>query len=38
MPLLHEPFVPSPAEAMLLGLGSGERATLPDWLAAQPAA
>jgi 5-methylcytosine-specific restriction endonuclease McrA len=38
MPLLHEPFVPSPAEAMLLGLRSGERAALPDWLAAQPAA
>ena len=38
MPLLHQPFVPSPADAMLLGLRSGERAALPDWLAAQPAA
>ncbi|ATW47831.1 HNH endonuclease [Streptomyces xantholiticus] len=38
MPLLHEPFVPSPAEAMLLGLRSGERDVLPDWLSAQPAA
>lgn len=38
MPLLHQPFVPSPAEAMLLGLRSGERDALPDWLTAAPAA
>ncbi|TXS51155.1 HNH endonuclease [Streptomyces sp. t39] len=38
MPLLHQPFVPSPAEAMLLGLRSGERDALPDWLVASPAA
>ncbi|MET9109930.1 HNH endonuclease [Streptomyces zhihengii] len=38
MPLLHQPFVPSPAEAMLLGLRSGERDALPDWLTATPAA
>jgi 5-methylcytosine-specific restriction endonuclease McrA len=38
MPLLHEPFVPSPADAMLLGLRAGERSALPQWLAAQPAA
>ncbi|MCB5168077.1 HNH endonuclease [Streptomyces bambusae] len=33
MPLLREPFVPSPQDAMLLALGSGRRGTLPDWLA-----
>ncbi|MGW1141167.1 HNH endonuclease [Streptomyces zhihengii] len=38
MPLLHQPFVPSPAEAMLLGLRSGERDALPGWLTATPAA
>ncbi|QNP62616.1 HNH endonuclease [Streptomyces genisteinicus] len=38
MPLLHQPFVPSPAEAMLLGLRSGERDALPDWLTASTAA
>ncbi|MCM2391585.1 HNH endonuclease [Streptomyces albipurpureus] len=38
MPLLREPFVPSPADAMLLGLKVGERSELPSWLAARPAA
>ncbi|MDJ0461891.1 HNH endonuclease [Streptomyces sp. H27-C3] len=36
MPLLRRPFVPSPADAMLLALGAGERSALPGWLA-QPA-
>ncbi|MFI9582881.1 HNH endonuclease [Streptomyces sp. NPDC052236] len=38
MPLLREPFIPSPAQAMLLGMRAGERSELPQWLAAQPAA
>ncbi|MFJ2116216.1 MULTISPECIES: HNH endonuclease [unclassified Streptomyces] len=39
MPLLHLPFIPSPAEAMLLSLRSGERSDLPLWSAGvQPAA
>ncbi|MEU2153405.1 HNH endonuclease [Streptomyces sp. NPDC019396] len=33
MPLLHEPFEPTPADAMLLTLRAGERAELPEWLA-----
>lgn len=33
MPLLHEPFVPSPADAMLLAMRAGERSELPEWLA-----
>ncbi|MGW1882090.1 HNH endonuclease [Streptomyces sp. NPDC002133] len=33
MPLLHEPFVPTPADAMLLALRAGERSALPEWLA-----
>ncbi|MFJ5226200.1 HNH endonuclease [Streptomyces sp. NPDC088400] len=33
MPLLYQPFVPSPAEAMLLSLRAGERSELPLWLA-----
>lgn len=32
MPLLRKPFVPSPADAMLLALGVGGRDVLPDWL------
>ncbi|MEU2262405.1 HNH endonuclease [Streptomyces sp. NPDC019645] len=32
MPLLHEPFVPTPADAMLLALRAGERSSLPEWL------
>jgi 5-methylcytosine-specific restriction endonuclease McrA len=32
MPLLYQPFVPSPADAMLLALRAGERSELPDWL------
>ena len=32
MPLLRQPFVPSPAEAMLLAMGAGERPELPEWL------
>ncbi|MGW5865695.1 HNH endonuclease [Streptomyces sp. NPDC055239] len=37
MPLLRQPFEPTPAGAMLLSLGRDELATLPGWLAA-PAA
>ncbi|MGW7276388.1 HNH endonuclease [Streptomyces sp. NPDC054864] len=37
MPLLRQPFEPTPADAMLLSLGRDGRATLPEWLAA-PAA
>ncbi|MFE2939932.1 HNH endonuclease [Streptomyces sp. NPDC059255] len=37
MPLLRAPFVPSPAEAMLLSLRAGERSELPTWLAGVPA-
>lgn len=37
MPLLRQPFEPTPADAMLLSLGRHELATLPGWLA-QPAA
>ncbi|RDG39694.1 HNH endonuclease [Streptomyces corynorhini] len=37
MPLLHQPFVPSPAEAMLLSLRAGERSDLPHWLTGEPA-
>lgn len=33
MPLLRQPFVPSPADAMLLALGVGDRSALPEWLA-----
>jgi hypothetical protein len=33
MPLLRAPFEPSPADAMLLSLGSEEFQALPDWLA-----
>ncbi|MEV4919666.1 HNH endonuclease [Streptomyces tirandamycinicus] len=32
MPLLHQPFVPTPADAMLLALRAGERSSLPEWL------
>lgn len=32
MPLLRKPFVPSPADAMLLALGVGGRGALPEWL------
>ncbi|MFI6643467.1 HNH endonuclease [Streptomyces sp. NPDC050504] len=32
MPLLREPFVPSPADAMLLAMSAGERGALPEWL------
>lgn len=38
MPLLREPFEPSPAQAMLLGLRAGEREVLPDWLVTARAA
>ncbi|MEI5099805.1 HNH endonuclease [Streptomyces sp. PmtG] len=37
MPLLRQPFEPTPADAMLLALGRDGLAALPDWLA-QPAA
>ena len=33
MPLLYQPFVPSPADAMLLSLRAAERSELPLWLA-----
>lgn len=33
MPLLRQPFEPTPADAMLLSLGRDELAALPDWLA-----
>ncbi|GAA3054390.1 HNH endonuclease [Streptomyces roseofulvus] len=33
MPLLFEPFVPTPADAMLLAMRAGERSELPEWLA-----
>ncbi len=32
MPLLFEPFVPTPADAMLLSLRGAEWDALPDWL------
>ncbi|WOI60019.1 HNH endonuclease [Streptomyces fradiae] len=35
MPLLHRPFVPSPADAMLLSLRARERSELPQWLASR---
>lgn len=37
MPLLREPFEPTPADAMLLALGRDDLDALPEWLA-QPAA
>ncbi|MFP3990371.1 HNH endonuclease [Streptomyces sp. E11-3] len=37
MPLLFQPFVPTPGDAMLLQLAAGDRSALPDWLP-QPAA
>jgi 5-methylcytosine-specific restriction endonuclease McrA len=37
MPLLREPFEPSPADAMLLSLGADEFAALPSWLAREAA-
>ncbi|UFQ14826.1 MULTISPECIES: HNH endonuclease [Streptomyces] len=36
MPLLRQPFEPTPADAMLLSLGRNELASLPGWLG-QPA-
>ncbi|GAA1187181.1 HNH endonuclease [Streptomyces hebeiensis] len=36
MPLLHQPFVPSPADAMLLSLRAAERSELPSWLSGTP--
>lgn len=32
MPLLRKPFVPSPADAMLLALGVAGQDALPEWL------
>ncbi|WP_236245396.1 HNH endonuclease [Streptomyces sp. CC210A] len=32
MPLLREPFVPTPADAMLLALRAADREGLPEWL------
>ncbi|MEE1751895.1 HNH endonuclease [Streptomyces sp. SP18CS02] len=37
MPLLYQPFVPTPADTMLLAMRAGERSGLPPWLA-RPAA
>ncbi|WP_156724407.1 HNH endonuclease [Streptomyces apocyni] len=37
MPLLFQPFIPTPGDAMLLALAADDRSALPDWLA-QPAA
>ncbi|MEW2530590.1 HNH endonuclease [Streptomyces sp. NPDC047071] len=37
MPLLRQPFEPTPADAMLLALGREDLEALPDWLG-QPAA
>ncbi len=36
MPLLRQPFEPTPADAMLLALGQDDFKALPEWLA-QPA-
>ncbi|GGS87934.1 HNH endonuclease [Streptomyces tanashiensis] len=33
MPLLHQPFEPTPADAMLLAMRASERSELPEWLA-----
>jgi hypothetical protein len=33
MPLLRQPFEPTPADAMLLALRAKEFVALPDWLA-----
>lgn len=33
MPLLREPFEPTPQDAMLLALGQDDLASLPEWLA-----
>jgi hypothetical protein len=33
MPLLREPFEPTPADAMLLALAADDFAALPEWLA-----
>lgn len=38
MPLLRQPFEPTPADAMLLALGSDDFAALPEWLAPPAAA
>jgi 5-methylcytosine-specific restriction endonuclease McrA len=38
MPLLREPFEPTPADAMLLSLGQEDFSALPDWLAGEAAA
>ncbi|MEU5959420.1 HNH endonuclease [Streptomyces sp. NPDC047525] len=37
MPLLRQPFEPTPADAMLLALGRDGLATLPGWLATSAA-
>lgn len=38
MPLLRKPFVPSPADAMLLAMRAGDRDGLPEWLSVPRAA
>ncbi|MFF7963736.1 HNH endonuclease [Streptomyces sp. NPDC007903] len=38
MPLLRQPFEPTPADAMLLALGTDDFAALPEWLAPPAAA
>ena len=37
MPLLREPFEPTPADAMLLSLGHEDFSALPEWLAREAA-
>ncbi|WP_415954064.1 HNH endonuclease [Streptomyces sp. KLOTTS4A1] len=38
MPLLFEPFVPTPADAMLFALAADDRSALPEWLTQSAAA
>jgi 5-methylcytosine-specific restriction endonuclease McrA len=37
MPLLRQPFEPTPADAMLLALAQEDLAALPEWLAVEAA-
>lgn len=37
MPLLHTPFEPTPADAMLLALGQDDLLALPEWVGRRPA-
>ncbi|MBC9711788.1 HNH endonuclease [Streptomyces sp. TRM66268-LWL] len=38
MPLLFEPFVPTPSDAMLFALAADDRSALPEWLTQSVAA